>query len=144
MVARVGRPLRFPFRSLGEPMPSVLRPVLPVEVGGLHRAPHAGLLDTGSLHNRFGAFVARAAGIELADAPVEVIALGGFRTQARRASVELSIGEATWTAPVWFCDPWPLGFHLLGLKGFFDHFAVTIRAARYEIELTQEPAAGLS
>ncbi|CAN5816531.1 hypothetical protein BH24ACT2_BH24ACT2_19400 [soil metagenome] len=45
---------------------------------------------------------------------------------------------------MWFCDPWPLGFHLLGMKGFLDHFAVTIRAARYEIELTQEPAAGLS
>ncbi len=41
----------------------------------------------------------------------------------------------TWTAPVWFCEPWTPGFGLLGLTGFFDRFEVTI-ASEERIELT--------
>jgi hypothetical protein len=131
--------LRYPFRNLADSAPDALRPVVPVVVAGLRRSPHACLLDTGALHNRFGGWVARAAGIDLDGAPLEVIALGGFRAEARRASVLLSVGEANWVAPVWFCDPWPLSFHLLGQKGFFDRFEVTLRAARYEVELIPNP-----
>lgn len=134
--------MRFPFKELPGTGPVVARPVVPVVIEGQQRAPHACLVDSGSLHNRFGAWVARAVGIDLSDAPLEVIALGGFRSEARRASVRLSVGDAAWTAPVWFCDPWPLGFHLLGQEGFFRSFEVTLRAARYEIELTPEAGSG--
>jgi hypothetical protein len=34
--------------------------------------------------------------------------------------------EHAWDAAVWFCEPWPFGFQLLGLDGFFRHFRVTI------------------
>jgi hypothetical protein len=30
---------------------------------------------------------------------------------------------------VWFCDPWPLAFHLLDQEGFFRWFDVRRRAA---------------
>ena len=46
------------------------------------------------------------------------------------AEVSLEVGDDpetyTWTAPVWFCDPWAPSFGLLGLTGFFDQFEVTI------------------
>jgi len=41
-----------------------------------------------------------------------------------------------------FCNPWPFGFQLLGQEGFFRFFAVTLRAASFEIEI--EPDAGPS
>ncbi len=56
------------------------------------------------------------------------------------AEVHLLIDDRTesyaWTAPAWFCDPWPPAFGLLGLTGFFDHFRVTIAAYEEWLELT--------
>lgn len=115
-----------------------IRPVVPIVVEGLPRAPQLCLLDTGALHNRFGAWVARAAGISLEDAAEEVVTLGGFRSRARTVPVQLAIGGTTWEAPVSFCDPWPVSFQLLGQEGFFRWFKVTIRAARLTIDIEPE------
>ena len=68
----------------------------------------------------------------------ERVALGGFRTEARTVSVRLTVGDVTWEAPVAFCEPWPLSFHLLGQEGFFRWFRVTVRAARYTIDAVAE------
>lgn len=130
--------MRFPFKELPGRDRDYLRPVVPIAVEGLPRAPQLCLVDTGSLENRFALWVAQAAGIDLAGAPDEAIALGGFQTRARHATVQLAVGDTTWDAPVWFCDPWPLAFHLLGQEGFFKWFRVTIRAARYSIEVAPE------
>jgi hypothetical protein len=83
--------------------------------------------------------VADAAGIDLRTVDEERFAVGGFVTTARQASVQLTLAELTWEAPVWFCDPWPLAFHLLGQEGFFSRFEVRLRAAVYEIEIIPEP-----
>ncbi|MGH2762389.1 MAG: hypothetical protein ACRDLD_07390, partial [Thermoleophilaceae bacterium] len=40
-----------------------------------------------------------------------------------------------WEAPVWFCDPWPASFGLLGQTGFFDRFLVTLCAYEEWIDL---------
>ena len=130
--------MKFPFKELPGPKRDYLRPVVPVTVEGIFLAPQLCLLDTGALHNRFGAWVADAAGIELGGAESERLAVGGFATVARRAQVQLTLGKTTWEAPVWFCNPWPLAFHLLGQEGFFRWFDVRVRAARYEIEITPE------
>ncbi len=130
--------MRFPFKELPGTTADYLRPAIPVTVEGIPRAPQLCLLDTGALHNRFSAWVAQAAGIELADAAEQHLAVGGFQTSARQAFVRLTLGDVTWEAPVWFCDPWPLAFHLLGQEGFFRWFDVRVRAARYEIEITPE------
>jgi hypothetical protein len=111
---------------------------VPVTVEGIGRAPQLCLLDTGALHNRFGAWTADAAGIDLTGAEEERFAVGGFVTSARQAPLRMTIGDVTWEAPVWFCDPWPLAFHLLGQEGFFRWFDVHFRAAAYEIEITSE------
>ncbi len=127
--------MKFPFKELPGRSEDYLRPVLPVTLDGLDFAPQLCLLDTGALHNRFGAWLAEAAGIDLAAAPEERIALGGFVSTARRATTRLSAGGLTWEAEVWFCHPWPLSFHLLGQEGFFRWFDVRISTARYTVEL---------
>ena len=130
--------MRFPFKELPGTRVDYLRPAVPVILDGMSRAPQVCLLDTGALHNRFGAWVAAAAGIDLSEADEERLGVGGFATTARRASVQLTVGDVTWDAPTWFCDPWPLAFHLLGQDGFFRWFDVRIRAATYEIEIHPE------
>ncbi|HZJ52441.1 MAG TPA: hypothetical protein VFF07_16715 [Actinomycetota bacterium] len=130
--------MRFAFKELPGTSEDFVRPVVPVVVEGLPRAPQLCLLDTGSLQNRFGLWVAQAAGIDLEFAPAQTLALGGFQTIARTVPVRLAVGDAAWEAPVSFCDPWPLSFHLLGQEGFFRWFRVTIRAARYTMDLVLE------
>ena len=114
------------------------RPAVPVTVEGLPRAPQLCLLDTGALHNRFGAWVAEAAGIDLTGAEPEKLGVGGFVSEARQGRVQLTLGDHTWEAPVWFCDPWPLSFHLLGQEGFFRWFDVRVRAGRYALDIAPE------
>ena len=132
--------MKFLFKELPGATRDYLRPVVPVTIEGISRAPQLCLLDTGALHNRFGAWVAEAAGIDLEGAQEQRLAVGGFVAVARQAPVQLTLGKTTWEAAVWFCDPWPLAFHLLGQEGFFRWFDVRMRAAVYEIEI--KPDAG--
>lgn len=130
--------MRFPFKELPGTPVDYVRPVIPVTVEGLSRAPQLCLLDTGALHNRFGAWVARAAGISLEGIEPQEVWLGGFRTEARSLPIQLSLEGTIWEAPVSFCEPWPLSFHLLGQEGFFRWFKVTMRAARFVVDVTPE------
>jgi hypothetical protein len=130
--------VRIPFKELPGSARDYLRPTVPIVVEGLERAPQLCLLDTGALHNRFGAWVAEAAGIDLDGSPEERVGLGGFVATARLATVQLTLASVSWQAPVWFCDPWPLAFHLLGQEGFFRWFDVRIRAARYWSDIREE------
>ena len=131
-------PLRFPFLELpGEP-PTV-RPVVPITVAGLEAAPQLCLVDSGSLRNRFGAWLADAAGIDVTDTQ-ERISVGGIQTTARAARVDLMLGDTRFDAPVWFCDPWPFAFNLLGHEGFLCYFRVTLAADEEWLECA--PAAG--
>lgn len=68
----------------------------------------------------------------------EELTLGGFRTEAWSLPIQLTLEGTTWEAPVSFCEPWPLSFHLLGQEGFFRWFEVTIRAARFTVDITTE------
>ena len=128
--------MRFEFLEL--PGENIARPVVPVTVEGLTNSPQLCLLDTGALHNRFGAWLADIAGIDLSDADQQRIAVGGVVTTAHEATTQLSIEGVVWDAPVWFCDPWPFPFHLLGQEGFFRWFDVRIRAAHYLVDVEDE------
>jgi hypothetical protein len=130
--------LRFPFLELPDPS-NIARPALAVTLEGLAAAPQLCLVDTGSRSNLFGAWVAEAAGIELERQPEESFVIGGAITKARKARCELSLGDMRFDAPVWFCDPWPFGFHLLGQDGFFRYFRVTISAAEGWLDCEREP-----
>ena len=74
--------MRFPFKELPGTTRDYVRPAVPVTVEGISQAPQLCLLDTGALHNRFGAWVAEAAGIDLAEAEEERLTVGGFITRA--------------------------------------------------------------
>ena len=132
--------MRFAFRDLspgGEVQPL---PIVDVVVEGLAGAPQACLIDSGATAVRFGAHVADLCGVDLADAPITRIAVGGALVTARMAEVHLEVSDGRqsheWVAPVWFCEPWRPAFGLLGLTGFFDRFEVTVAAYEERFELS--------
>jgi hypothetical protein len=134
--------VRFSFRELPDPgtHKTRARPIVDVVVEGLDIAPQACLLDSGATAVRFGAHVAELCGVDLTDAPKTQLAVGGAIVSALMAEVSLQVEDDsasyTWTAPVWFCEPWAPSFGLLGLTGFFDQFEVAIAANEEWFELT--------
>lgn len=107
-------------------------------VEGLDLAPQACLLDTGATDVRMGYHVADLAGIDLEGALVSDIVVGGLRTTGHGATIQLELRQGrdshTWSPTVYFCDPWPWGFGLLGLSGL-DPFLLTLNAYEEWIEL---------
>ena len=130
--------MKFGFKALPGAGGDYLRPAIPVTVAGLEAGPLLCLLDTGSRHNRLPLWLAEVAGIDLADADHQDLAVGGFQTQARTTLVALTVGEFTWEAPVSFCDPWDPPFGLLGQEGFFRWFDVRFRVAHEAFELVPD------
>jgi hypothetical protein len=107
----------------------------------MEAAPQLCLVDSGALFNRFGRWLAHAAGIPLAGAPIDEIAVGGVRAEGRAARVELALGDWRFDTTVWFCDPWPFGFNLLGQEGFLRYFRVTLSVAEDWLDCEPEPGA---
>jgi hypothetical protein len=107
-------------------------------VGGLEMAPQTCLLDTGASDVRMGSHVAELAGIELATTLDSEIVVGGLRTTGRAARVQLELRQGfdshTWSPVVYFCDPWPWAFGLLGLAGL-DPFLAIVDAYEEWVEL---------
>jgi hypothetical protein len=114
------------------------RPVVDLVVEGLELAPQACLLDTGASDIRMGEHVAELAGIELATTTGSEILVGGLRTTGRAASVQLELREGSsshaWNPTVYFCDPWPWAFGLLGLAGL-DPFVTVLDCYEEWVEL---------
>lgn len=108
------------------------RPVVDVWLEGIEVAPLGCLVDSGALRTRFSRDLAVAAGIQPEASQTERLAVGGQVVEAAPARVTLQIGAGddrhAWDAQVWFCDPWPFAFQLLGLDGFLRHFRTTLSA----------------
>jgi hypothetical protein len=130
--------LRFQFLELPGTASPLARPVIPVEFEDLEVGPQLCLVDTGTIANRFGAWLAQAAGIDLDDAPEERVAVAGVSTLARHARADLTIADRRYEAPVTFCEPWPFAFNLLGQEGFLRYFRVTICAKEFWLEVEPE------
>jgi hypothetical protein len=114
-----------------------------VQIEDLEELPLYCLADTGALDNRFGAEVAEVAGISLVEPLDEgTILVGGLRINGRCQRVDLTIAGHRFEAPVWFCEPWPFAFGLLGQEGFFRFFRATIAAAEDWLECVPEPVDG--
>lgn len=127
--------MRLPFEELPGEVSGHPRPIVRVAFDGHPDVRHLCLIDSGTLHNRFGSWAAEVAGIDLSDAEPSRIAVGGIVTDALTVPVALTLADQVWQAPVSFCDPWPIGFQLLGQEGFLRFFDLRIRASRYELEL---------
>jgi hypothetical protein len=114
------------------------RPVVDLVVEGLELAPQACLLDTGASEVRMGEHVAELAGIDLMATDIREIVVGGLRTSARAASVQLELrrrsGSHAWSPTFYFCDPWPWAFGLLGLAGL-DPFLAIVDSYEEWVEL---------
>lgn len=140
--------MRFRFREVpdGARGPIRARPIVDVVVEGLDIAPQACLLDSGATAIRLGLHVAELCGVDVSGADQQEIGVGGARVTARMAEVALLVTDGqdtyTWTAPVWFCEPWTPACGLLGMTGFFDHFEITI--ASYDEWFELRPVSGAS
>jgi hypothetical protein len=114
------------------------RPVIDLVVEGLELAPQACLLDTGASEIRMGQHVAELAGIDLSSQTQAEIVVGGLRTSCRTTSVQLELHQDNerhvWTPTVYFCDPWPWAFGLLGLGGL-DPFLLTLSSYQEWFEM---------
>ena len=130
--------MRFDFVALPGEQAPLERPVLPVQVEDLEDAPQLCLVDTGSIHNRFGLWLARATGIDLASASESRLAIGGLTTRARHARADLTIAGLRYDAPITFCDPWPFAFNVLGQEGFLRFFRVELCAAEGWLDVEPE------
>jgi hypothetical protein len=127
--------VRYRFAELSGEHLALPRPVIPIQ---LENASLPCLVDTGAIGNRFGASLADAAGIELADAPAETIVVGGVHATARHARARIGVAGTSYDAPVAFCDPWPFGFGLLGQEGFLRFFRVTLCARDLWLDVEPE------
>ncbi len=132
--------MRFDFLELPGEGPALVRPVVPVQVEDLEEAPQLCLVDTGSIANRFGMWLAEATGIDLEGAAQTTLHVGGLTTTAWHARADLTIAGVRYDAPVSFCDPWPFAFNLLGQEGFLRFFRVTLCAAERWLEVQPEAA----
>lgn len=116
------------------------RPIVDLVVEGLELAPQACLLDTGASAVRMGRHVAEIAGVELDGGEQCEIAVGGARTSGTAARVELALRRGpdrhVWSSTVYFCEPWPWSFGLLGLAGM-DSFLTIVDS--YEEWLEVQP-----
>jgi hypothetical protein len=117
----------------------LVRPALLVQLEGLSDVPYACLVDSGAVANRLPATLATRAGLPLEDALDEDrIAVAGLATTGWLLRVDVSVSGETLDLPVWFCDPWPWSFGLLGQEGFFRYFRVTFCAAEGWLEVVRE------
>jgi hypothetical protein len=102
--------------------------VVDVVVEGLDLAPQACLLDTGASEVRMGLHVAQLAGVELNSPVTSEIVVGGLRTTGWAADVQLEVRQGgdvhAWSPTVYFCEPWPWAFGLLGLAGLDPFLAI--------------------
>jgi hypothetical protein len=132
--------VRFEFLELpGDGRATLLRPALPVQVEDLEEAPQLCLVDTGSMANRFGVWLAEATGVDLSAAPESLLHVAGVATIAKHARADLTIAGVRYDAPVSFCDPWPFAFNLLGQEGFLRFFRLTLCAAEGWLDVDPEP-----
>jgi hypothetical protein len=83
-------------------------------------------------------------GLDLGGAEQREFAVGAATTRARRIRTSLRVGPWAFEAPVWFADPWPLTFSVLGQEGFFVYFRVTLSALEGWVECEPEPQAPIS
>lgn len=105
-------------------------------------APQACLLDSSASEIRMGSHVAEIAGIDLAGSTESELLIGGLQTAGRGVRTQLELRQGTrrhaWSPTVYFCEPWPWAFGLLGLAGL-DPFRVVLDTYEEWVELQPVP-----
>jgi Aspartyl protease len=130
--------VRFDFVELPGLPGGLPRPTVPVQIEDQEDTPQRCLVDAGSTTNRFPAWLADAAGLDLDGAPVETVVVGGLTTTARHSRIDITVAGHRYDAPVTFCEPWPFAFGLLGQEGFLRFFRVTLCAREFWLEVEPE------
>jgi len=110
------------------PGQTALRPTVSIAFPDSPGVTTVALVDSGAMANRFHPQWAEHLGIDLSTGPVERVTIANGTYLANVHHIRLQVGQWTWTAPVAFPQNWNHPHEVLGLRGFFDEFAVRIVA----------------
>ena len=104
-----------------------LRPVVPVAFPGLDPdALFPALVDSGAMGTRVSAEIAEQMELDLRTAEQGRFQVGDINYRCWYVRVPMTVARYTWNCEVAFADGWVHDHALLGLRGFFEQFKVTI------------------
>ena len=128
--------MKFKYTRYGR---GILRPVIPVELMGRQAVPYEVLVDSGADISIFDAQIGTLAGIDVeAGEPSTLSGVTGTTETFYIHKVTLILNDFKFQTKVGFLpNMTPLGYGVLGQKGFFDRFIVKFDLMKEEIELKQ-------
>ena len=136
--------MKFEYKDFGfdDKGQAVVRPVIPVVLRALdnggRRVRYEALIDSGADLCLFPTGLADALGIELTRGEVmEFVGASGAPTAMYTHRVQIQVGEWFEYIPVGFAEIPPLGYGLLGQRGFFEYLNVKFKHKAREIEITR-------
>lgn len=115
----------------------IIRPIIPI----LLKSPskimlYSGIIDSGADYCTFSLDTAKVLDIKLESKDkVKIAGVGKEKITGYRNKIEMRIGDKTYATKVIFADMSDFGYGILGQLGFFDHFDVTLRYYKQEIEI---------
>ena len=128
--------MKFKYARYGR---DTLRPVIPVELVGHRTIPYEVLVDSGADISIFDAQIGTLAGIDVeAGEPSMLSGVTGTTETFYIHKVTLILNDFKFQTKVGFLpNMTPLGYGVLGQRGFFDIFVVKFDLVKEEIELKQ-------
>jgi len=97
--------------------------------------PYPALIDSGADFCIFNKEIAELLGVPLSSEKVPFVGVGKDMIEGFKGEIDLRIGGEMYATKVIFADISDFGHGILGQKGFFDNFDVTLRYKRQGIEL---------
>lgn len=130
--------MRFSFTSVPGDAAGVPRPLLTFPLDG-SPLPVTCLIDTGSVRNRLPGEWADLLGISADGRRTEQIGIGGMQRKSFLVEdIQVVVAGIALNLDFWFVHDWDPPSGLLGQEGFLQYLNVTLNAAEYWFELTDE------
>jgi hypothetical protein len=108
-----------------------LMPLVPLSFPKIQSAQFVGLVDSGAGATRIHADLAKPLGVVLDELPIEKFVVANKEYVCRMADVQMRVGTMKErTITVGFTYGWVAPHFLLGIRGFFETYTVTINAGK--------------
>ena len=125
--------MTFPYQKIN---PQIIRPIIPVIIKYKDSfLATTTLIDSGADYCIFDLGIAKNLGINFAKKD-ETAFRGIGKSKGYFSTIELQIGKNCYPTKVVFANIKDLGHSLLGQKGFFDQFKVSLDYKNQKIEIT--------
>ncbi|MBI2506553.1 MAG: aspartyl protease family protein [Candidatus Colwellbacteria bacterium] len=129
--------MKFRYKKYG---PGILRPVIPIEISFQNRSvPYEVLVDSGADFCIFDAEIGELLGIDIKNGePQRVSGITGTIETYYVHPITVKVGGWSYSIKAGFLpNIAPLGYGVVGQKGFFDIFVVKFDLIKEEIELKE-------